>query len=231
MQPSGDAIEQLDLRRIKARTIITLVLGTFAAYVLIGQLTSYNLIELFSTANWTWVLVALALSFLSFVGAALSLSGFVPERLSHVRTFAAQLAAGFATLVSPPTVGTVAVNVRYLQRSGLHPALASASVGVSQVFAFVLHILLLLGFGVVAGQSQRFDFAPPLWAVIAVGVLLVLAAVAFAFGPVRRLVTERVRPILREVGSAAHHDRAAAVEDRRGHRRDPAAQRRLSAPA
>ena len=200
MQPSGDAIEQLDLRRIKARTIITLVLGTFAAYVLIGQLTSYNLIELFSTANWTWVLVALALSFLSFVGAALSLSGFVPERLSHVRTFAAQLAAGFATLVSPPTVGTVAVNVRYLQRSGLHPALASASVGVSQVFAFVLHILLLLGFGVVAGQSQRFDFAPPLWAVIAVGVLLVLAAVAFAFGPVRRLVTERVRPILREVG-------------------------------
>ena len=124
------------------------MLGTFAAYVLIGQLTSYNLIELFSTANWRWVLVALALSFLSFVGAALSLSGFVPERLSHVRTFAAQLAPA-----SPPSChrrpsATVAVNVRYLQKSGLHPALASASVGVSQVFAFVLHILLLLGFGV-----------------------------------------------------------------------------------
>lgn len=200
LQPSGGPVEQLELRRIKARTIITLILGTFAAYVLVGQLTSYNLIDLFRAANWSWVLLAAVLSFLSFVGAALSLSGFVPERLSHVRTLAAQLAAGFATLVSPPTVGAVAVNVRYLQKSGLHPALASASVGVSQVFAFGLHLLLLLGFGIAAGQSQHLDFEPPLWAIIAVGVILVLAAVAFAFGPVRRLVTERLGPILAEVG-------------------------------
>ncbi len=200
IQADGTVPEQLDLRRIKARTIITLVLGTFAAYVLIGQLASYNLVTLFSSANWAWVLLAAVLSVLSFIGAALSLSGFVPERLSHVRTFAAQLAAGFATLVSPPTVGTVAVNLRYLQRSGLHPALASASIGVSQVFAFALHILLLLGFGIAAGQTQHFDFEPPVWAFVAVGVLVVLAGVAFAFGPVRRLVTERVRPVLRQVG-------------------------------
>lgn len=200
LNSDSEVVEQLDLRRIKWRTIITLVLGTFAAYVLIGQLTSYNVVELFRQANWSWVLLAFVLAFLSFVGAALSLSGFVPERLSHVRTFAAQLAAGFATLVSPPTVGTVAVNIRYLQKSGLHPALASASVGVSQVFAFVSHILLLLGFGIVAGQAQHFDLEPPMWAIITVGVLIVLGAIAFAFGPVRRLVGERVRPILSEVG-------------------------------
>jgi uncharacterized membrane protein YbhN (UPF0104 family) len=199
-QPSGDVVEQLDLRRIKARTIITLVLGTFAAYVLVGQLTSYNLLELFGSASWSWVLVAAGLSALSVLGAALSLSGFVPERLHLVRTIAAQLAAGFATLVSPPTVGTVAVNVRYLQKSGLHPALASASVGVSQVFAFFLHILLLLTFGLLAGQQRDLELTPPAWAIWVVAALVVLAGVAFAFGPVRRLVTERVKPILREVG-------------------------------
>ncbi len=108
-------------------------------------------------------------------GASLSLSGFVPEKLSHVRTFAAQLAAAFATLVSPPTVGAVAVNVRYLQRSGLHPALAAASVGVSQVFAFFLHITMLFVVGV-AGGHQQLDRAAhrrawAIWAVVGVVVV------------------------------------------------------------
>ncbi|HEY7859540.1 MAG TPA: lysylphosphatidylglycerol synthase transmembrane domain-containing protein [Candidatus Nanopelagicales bacterium] len=198
--PSVAETAPLDLRRVKLRTLITVVLGLVAGYVLLGQLTTYNIITLFGSARWDWVLVAFALAFLSFVGAALSLSGFVPEKLSHIRTFAAQLAAGFATLVSPPTVGTVAVNVRYLQKSGLHPALASASVGVSQVFAFGLHISLLFGFGLAAGSQHSLAIEPPKWAIVAVIVLVALAAIAFAFGPVRRIVSERVRPILKEVG-------------------------------
>lgn len=198
--PSAAETAPLDLRRIKVRTIVTVGLGLVAGYVLLGQLTSYNVITLFGTAQWSWVLVAFAFAFLSFVGAALSLSGFVPEKLSHIRTFAAQMAAGFATLVSPPTVGTVAVNVRYLQKSGLHPALASASVGVSQVFAFGLHILLLFGFGLAAGSQRGLQIEAPKWAIVAVIVLVVAAAVAFAFGPVRRIVSERVRPVLKEVG-------------------------------
>lgn len=198
--PAAAEAPPLDLRRIKLRTVFTVAAGLVAGYVLLGQLTSYNIVALLASASWTWVLVAFVLSFLSFVGAALSLSGFVPERLSHVRTFAAQLAAGFATLVSPPTVGTVAVNVRYLQKSGLHPALASASVGVSQVFAFGLHILLLFGFGLAAGSQHEFRIDTPTWAIVAVVVLVTLAAISFAFGPVRRIVNERARPILKEVG-------------------------------
>ncbi len=38
---------------------------------------------------------------------------------------------------SPPTIGSIAINVRFLMKSGVHPALAGASVGVSQVLAFV----------------------------------------------------------------------------------------------
>jgi len=128
------------------------------------------------------------------------LSGFVPEKLAHLRTFAAQLAAAFATLVSPPTVGAVAVNVRYLQKSGLHPALAAASVGVSQVFAFVVHIGLLFLTAVAAGQQADIHFAPPKAAVIAVAVVVVLLGLLLLFGPVRKTVVERVRPVLVEVG-------------------------------
>ena len=106
------------------------------------------------------------------VAAAWSLSGFVPERLPLHRTVAAQVAGNFATLVSPPTIGSIAINVRFLQKSGLHPALAAASVGVSQVMAFVSHIALLFVFGIAAGTTAQHTFDPPRWAVIAVVILV-----------------------------------------------------------
>ena len=82
------------------------------------------------------MLVALALSAVTYVGAAWSLSGFVLEKLSFVRTFLAQLAGSFVTLVTPAAVGGVALNIRYLNKSKVAPADAASSVGVSQVFAF-----------------------------------------------------------------------------------------------
>jgi uncharacterized membrane protein YbhN (UPF0104 family) len=200
LRPSAAETAQLELRRIKPRTLLTIVAGTIAAYVLLTQLAQVDLVGLVRSADWRWALAALVLSFLTFVGASLSLSGFVPEKLSHVRTFAAQLAAGFATLVSPPTVGAVAVNVRYLQKSGLHPALAAASVGVSQVFAFVVHIGLLALTAVLAGQSADISFEPPRAAVIGVVVVIVILGLLLLLGPVRKIITQRVRPILAEVG-------------------------------
>ena len=200
LRPSAAEAQPLDLRRIKPRTLLTIVAGTIAAYVLFTQLANVNIVELLKSANWTWAAVGLVLSVLTFVGAALSLSGFVPEELNHSRTFMAQLAASFATLVSPPTIGAVAINVRYLQKSGLHPALASASVGVSQVFAFFIHIGLLFLTGIAAGKAMEHSFTPPMWAVIAIGVLLAVAALLLLLPAVRKLIRERVQPILAEVG-------------------------------
>ena len=200
LRPSAADTSQLELRRIKPRTLLTIVAGSIAAYVLLSQLAQVDLLGLIRRAEWNWALLALVLSFLTFVGASLSLSGFVPEKLSHIRTFAAQLAAAFATLVSPPTVGAVAINVRYLQKSGLHPALAAASVGVSQVFAFVVHIGLLAGTAFAAGQSADIHFSPPKAAVIGVIVVVVVLALLLLLGPVRKIISERVRPILAEVG-------------------------------
>ena len=200
LRPSAAETEQLELRRVRPRALATIVAGSIAAYVLISQLAQVDLVGLFRSAQWSWALAAFVFAVLTFVGASLSLSGFVPEALSHVRTFAAQLAAAFATLVSPPTVGAVAVNVRYLQKSGLHPALAGASVGVSQVFAFAVHITLLSVTAVAAGQRADIHFAPPKAAVIGGVVVLVVLALSLLFGPVRTIVVARVRPILVEVG-------------------------------
>ncbi len=200
LRPSAAETPPIELRRITPRTLLTIVAGTIAGYVLLSQLANVDLVGLVRQANLWWVLVALVLAFLTFVGASLSLSGFVPEKLSHVRTFAAQLAAAFATLVSPPTVGAVAVNVRYLQRSGLHPALAAASVGVSQVFAFFLHITMLFIVGILAGTNSSIELSPPAWAIWAVAGVVLALGLLLMFGPVRKILVDRVRPILNEVG-------------------------------
>ncbi len=196
----GDQVEQIQLERVRPRTLIMIIVGSIAGYVLLSQLAKVDLAHLLSSANGWWVLAALAFSIITYFGAAWSLSGFVPERIALHRTVLAQLAGDFATLVSPPTLGAVAINMRFLQRAGLHPALAAASVGVSQVMAFVFHILLLLGFGIAAGTQHDFTFNPPRIAVIIVIALVIIALVLLAVPAVRRLITTRVGPIIREVG-------------------------------
>ena len=197
----GAVPEQIRIERLKPRTLITIIAGTFAAYILLSQLAKVNMTELASQANWGWVIPAALLSAATYIGAAMSLSGFVPEKLHLQRTILAQLAASFATLVSPPTLGAVAVNVRYLQRSGVHPALAAASIAVSQVMAFIFHILLILMFGIFAGtQTSHAIQMPPVWAIVIAVALIGGVLLAFVLPWTRGWMRKRVQPILKQVG-------------------------------
>ena len=198
IRPDADT-EQIKLERIKPRTLIMIVVGGIAAYVLLSQLAQVDLVTLLSTASLEWMAIGVIAAIITYPAAAWSLSGFVPERLKLNRTVLAQVAGDFATLVSPPTLGAVAINLRYLTKSGLHPALATASVGVSQVAAFAVHIVLITGFAIAAGTQADFTFDPPPWAVIAAVMVALLAISAFAVPIVRRYVFGRVRPLLREV--------------------------------
>jgi uncharacterized protein (TIRG00374 family) len=198
IRPGADT-EQIQFERVRPRTLVMIIVGSIAGYLLLSQLAQVDLVGLLRTADWRWMLVALVLSILTFVAAAWSLSGFVPERLPLHRTILAQLAGSFATLVSPPTIGSIAINVRFLQKAGLHPALAGASVGVAQVMAFVFHIGLLLAFGIAAGTQADHTFAPPQWVVIGVVALVVVALALLAVPAVRRTITNRVRPTMKEV--------------------------------
>jgi uncharacterized membrane protein YbhN (UPF0104 family) len=198
IRPGADE-ETIQFERIKPKTLVMVVAGTIAGYILLSQLARVDLVGLIRNADWRWIAAAAGFSLITYFGSAWSLTGFVPEKLRLTRTLMAQIAGDFATLVSPPTLGSIAINVRYLQKSGLHPALAAASVGVSGVVTFVLHILLLLGFGVAAGTATDFTFDPPRAAVIIVSGLAVLALGLLAVPRVRKEITRRIRPLIAEV--------------------------------
>jgi uncharacterized membrane protein YbhN (UPF0104 family) len=96
-------------------------------------------------------------------------------------------------------VGGVAINVRFLRKAGVAPANAAASIGVSQLIAFGLHLLLLVVFATVTGASQASSLHPPTWLYIGLAVLAggVLVLVAFPAG--RRLIRSRLAPTLSQV--------------------------------
>jgi glycosyltransferase 2 family protein len=196
--PESD-VEQIEIERVKPRTLITIFAGTIAAYVLLTQLGRVNFIDVFRTADTSWLALGLGFSILTYVAATMALSGVVPERLSFWKTFQAQWAASFATLVAPPTLGSVAINVRYLSKQGMHTALAGASVAVAQAMAFFSHIILLFVAVIAAGTSSDFSFRPPRTAIIVFLVVALSASALFTIPNIRRWATGKIQPIFSQV--------------------------------
>ena len=195
----GVEVAPVRLERIRLRTLVTMVAGAAAVYLLAGELARASLGSTLREVNWQWGIVALALSASTYVGATISLSGFVANRLSFFRTLLVQVAGSFITLVTPAAVGGAALNIRYLQRRKIPAAVAAASVGVAQVVAFVLHIVLIVIFATIAGSSAGEHIQPPRWAWFVLAGLVVLALAVFAIPAGRRELRARLSPMLGQV--------------------------------
>ncbi|MGW6565329.1 lysylphosphatidylglycerol synthase transmembrane domain-containing protein [Streptomyces sp. NPDC054975] len=187
-------VEPVRLERIKPRTLISLIAGAVAAYFLLSQIARTPLSTI-SSADWRWVAAAVLFSALSYVAAAMSLLGFVPERVGFWRTVIAQVAGSFVKIVAPAAVGGVALNTRFLQRSGVRPGLAVASVGASQLFGLGAHILLLLAFGYLTGTEKSQSFTPSRTVIAGLLTVAVLVLVVTAIPFMRKFVSTRLRSL------------------------------------
>jgi glycosyltransferase 2 family protein len=195
----GGEVTPVRLERIRFRTLLTLVASVAAAYLLAGELARASLGTVLRETIWYWGIVALALSAATYFAATIELTGFVPGRLSFRLTMLAQVAGSFVTLVTPAAVGGAALNIRYLQRQKIPAAVAAASVGVAQVVAFVLHVLLLVVFAAIAGGSAKEPIQPPRWAWFVLLGLVVIAGVVLAVPAGRRVLRARLSPMFGQV--------------------------------
>ncbi|MGP3688340.1 lysylphosphatidylglycerol synthase transmembrane domain-containing protein [Streptomyces sp. IBSNAI002] len=188
-------VEPARLERIRPRTLVSFIAGAFGAYFLLTQLAHVEFGKIISEAEWGWVGAALAFSALSYFAAAMSLLGFVPERVPFLRTVVAQVAGSFVKLVAPAAVGGVALNTRFLQRAGIRPGLAVASVGASQLFGLASHILLLLSFGYLTGTENATEMTPSRTVIAGLLTVAVLVMVMTAVPFMRKFVVTRVRAL------------------------------------
>ncbi len=193
----GPVSEQIE--RIRPRSVVTLVAAVIAAYLVIGQLGRESFGSVLRESDWRWVLVAVAMSVVTYVGAAWALSGFVLEKLNYGTNFLVQLAGKFVTLVAPAAVGGVAISIRYLHKAKVAPGDAAASVGVSQLIALVLHMGMLVVFIALTGGSPSTSFRPPTWSYFALGAIAAVALAVLAVPACCWLVRSRVAPTLGQV--------------------------------
>ncbi|MEU3978539.1 lysylphosphatidylglycerol synthase domain-containing protein [Streptomyces sp. NPDC026672] len=188
-------VEPARLERVRPRTLISFIAGAIGAYFLLTQLTHIEFGTLFSQAQWGWVIAAVLFSALSYVAAAMALLGFVPERVPFLRTIAAQVAGSFVKIVAPAAVGGVALNTRFLQRSGVRPGLAVASVGASQLFGLGCHILMLLSFGYLTGTEKTPSLSPSRTVIAGLLTVAVLVLVVTSVPFLRKFLVTRVRSL------------------------------------
>nr|WP_225846351.1 lysylphosphatidylglycerol synthase transmembrane domain-containing protein [Streptomyces sp. HPF1205] len=188
-------VEPVRLERIRMRTLVTVIAGAFAAYFLLSQLSSVPIGHAIANADWRWAVVAVLGSAASYVAAACALSGFVPERLSLRRTVQAQVAGSFVKLVAPAAVGGVALNTRYLQKAGVRPGLAVASVGASQLVGLGAHVTLLMTFGYITGTEKTPSLSPSRTVMAGLLTVGVLVLVVTAVPALRKFVSTRLRAL------------------------------------
>ena len=198
-RPTEEAVEPVELRRVTLRGLVTVIGGGVAAYLLLTQLAQVDLPNVIANASLGWAFATVFFAALTFAGASLAFSGSVNLPLRFVRTYMTQLAVAFSGLVAPSAIGNIALNTRYLQKSGAEPAVAGASVGVAQVAQFCSYFVLLIVSGVLAGTGPRASFTPPAVVVAAVPIFVLVVLALLAVPRVRRLITMRVVPRIRTV--------------------------------
>lgn len=188
-------VEPARLERVRPRTLISFMAGAIGAYFLLTQLTHIEFGPLVANAEWGWVAAAVLFSAASYFAAAMALLGFVPERVTFLRTVAAQVAGSFVKIVAPAAVGGVALNTRFLQRAGVRPGLAVASVGASQLFGLGCHILMLLSFGYLTGTEKTPSLSPSRTVIAGLLTVAVLVLVVTSVPFLRKFVATRVRSL------------------------------------
>jgi glycosyltransferase 2 family protein len=204
-EPQYAQVERVSLRRVA----VWLFTGV-AVYFLIHQLSDVQLLaQQVRQVDWRWLPAIVAMSVLSYAAAAMSAIGSVPDRLPPWPTFVAQVGASFVNWVTPAKVGGLALGARFMERQGVHAAVAVTGAGINAGAGAVMHAALLGVFAVAVGVRGVNGLHPPSaralpW--VGLGILAVSGLVA-AVPAGRRLVYRHVAPSL---GRAVHGIRELA---------------------
>ena len=196
--------EIAEMRRIRPKDVLTMAALVFAAYAVLSQLADIG----FGTigdelrgAELAWVLLALILAQMAFIGSGISVRGAVAAPLALLPCVVLQSAIKFINLTVPSSAGRIGMNLAFLQKQGVPTAQALASGAVDDVSETIVQVALLviaLSFVNVDLDTGQFgDTGPDTSLLVGIGVaLLVSAVVVLAVPKMRNRVVPGVRSAL-----------------------------------
>jgi uncharacterized protein (TIRG00374 family) len=200
----SDEVELVRLVRVQKSTVIGLVGGLLALVVLLPQVTTLSAAaQAAGEADWPWLLPAVVTTALGYVAATVTLRAATPLRPPFGLSYLTQLAAATLNRVTPNGIGGLGTNIRFLQRSGYDTTEAATVMALVSLNGAVAGAVLIAVFLTWAGQSSA-AFPWPSDSVLLVAAAAVLGAVGLvvAVPALRRLVGERLGPIMRTVRSS-----------------------------
>ena len=184
-QTGADQIKTETITRFTRNQIIQLVLLValvYVAYPFISTVPTF--FSELRTANWWWALLGLAVSALTYVGAAAALWACADGLVSFKNLAIMQVANTFAATTTPAGVGGLALSTRFLQKGGLGTVRATAAVALQQTVQVITHVALLIFFSAAAGASADLSHFVPSATVLYLVAGLALGLVgAFLFVP------------------------------------------------
>ena len=214
---SGDDADKdlVRLQRVRPRTLLAIAALSGAFYFLLPQIaqvsSSWHALQ---HANWAWLPVIIALSALTYVASAIALIGSVPGHVPFGPAVLAQGASSFINRVSPANVGGMALNARFLQKSGTDTPSSVAAVGVNALAGAVMHVVLIVVFFALAGHDLTKAFKLPSGSkiLLILAVILAVAGVVLATRPGRRWTRKQLIPGVRSAAGSLRQAAASPVK-------------------
>ena len=200
-QTGADQITAETITRFTRNQLIQMVLLValvYVAYPFIATVPAF-FVEL-GSANWWWALAGLAVSGLTYLGAAAALWACADGMVKFRNLAIMQVANTFAATTTPAGVGGLALSARFLQKGGLGALRATTAVALQQSVQVLTHVTLLIVFSAAAGASadlSRFVPSSTVLYLIA-GAALGFVGVFLFVPKLRRWLATAVRPASRK---------------------------------
>jgi glycosyltransferase 2 family protein len=191
----AEDVQLARLVRVRPRTLLMVAAGAAAFYVLLPQLADVgDSFAAFRDANWWWIAVTIVASMFTYLGAAVAVSGAVPSPIGIGPTTVTQLASSFVNRITPANVGGMALNVRFLQKSGVDSTTAVAAVALDSAAGALVHIVLMVVFFAWARgtTSTAFELPESSKVLAVLAVLLAIAGLVAATRWGRRFLRHKV---------------------------------------
>jgi len=214
---SGDDADQdlAQLQRVRPRTLLAIAALAGAFYFLLPQIaqvsSSWHALQ---HANWAWLPVIIGLSALTYVASAIALIGSVPGHVPFGPAVLTQGASSFINRVSPANVGGMALNARFLQKSGTSTPASVAAVGVNSLAGAVMHMVLIVVFFALAGHDLTKAFKLPSGSkiLLLLAVIIAVIGVVLATRPGRRWTRKQLIPGVRSAAGSLRQAAASPVK-------------------
>ncbi|MGW3145028.1 flippase-like domain-containing protein [Streptomyces sp. NPDC001177] len=155
-------------------------------------------------ANWWWLLAVVPVTFVSQAFSTCLQLGTIPDRLPFGPTYQVQFASSFLNRITPNNVGGMALNLRYLQKTGIETGAATASVGLQSVAGAIANVLVAAMFFAWSGghhAGAHLDVPVGRYALPAIALSLAAGGLIGLTPPGRRFLHEKVWPFLSSAGS------------------------------